>query len=59
MEQSHTHSVEQLNTCELHDEIQKYLLCSGGNGCVLPFLTGGSCVQLSLGTTLLDKWGFV
>lgn len=24
MEQSHTRSVEQLNTCELHDEIEKY-----------------------------------
>lgn len=24
MEQSHTRSVEQLNTCELHDEIEKH-----------------------------------
>jgi len=29
MEQSHTRSVEQLNTCELPDETQKYLRTDG------------------------------
>lgn len=57
MEQSHTHSVEQLNTCELHDEIKYY---SGwgvmANFCL--FLTDDSCIQ-SLMEILLDKYGLV